>query len=69
MGGGKWVRQGDLKAVSVPPRHGDGEWHLYDISADPGETTDLSKEQPGHLEKLIAAWDDYAVEVGVVLPE
>ncbi len=69
MGGGRWVRQGDFKAVSVPPRYGDGEWHLYDISADPGETTDLSKEQPGLLEKLTAAWDDYAAEVGVVLPE
>jgi len=69
MGGGKWMRQGDLKAVLVPKPYGTGDWQLFDVGKDPGEATDLSKKMPDKLESLIAAWDRYAEEVGVVLPE
>ena len=31
MGGGKWMRQGDFKAVMVPAPYGTGEWKLYDV--------------------------------------
>ncbi len=66
---GKWMRQGDYKAVSVAPPYGTGAWHLYNLSDDPGETRDLSKKQPETLKKLQAAWDPYADNVGVVLTE
>ncbi len=66
MGGGKWLRQGDFKAVFVPPPYGQGEWHLFNLSKDPGETHDLSKKYPKKLEELKAAWKQYADEVGVV---
>jgi arylsulfatase len=69
MQNGKWMRQGDLKAVSVSPPYGAGTWHLYTLEDDPGETRDLGKEQPETLERLIAAWDRYADEVGVVLTD
>ncbi|MDV7145627.1 sulfatase-like hydrolase/transferase [Tropicimonas sp. TH_r6] len=64
---GKWMRQGAMKAVSVVPPYGDGAWRLFDIEADPGETTDLSVEQPEILRDLVQAWDDYAEKVGVIL--
>ena len=64
---GKWMRQGDLKAVSVAPPLRPGTWHLYNGAEDPGETHDLSKEQSEQLKKLQAAWDSYATDVGVVL--
>lgn len=64
---GKWMRQGAMKAVAVVPPYGDGEWRLFDVEADPGETTDLAAEQPDVLEALIQAWNDYAERVGVVL--
>ena len=67
MQNGKWMRQGDFKAVSVAPPYGTGIWHLYNIADDPGETRDLAKEQPETLKKLQAAWDHYADDVGVVL--
>jgi len=67
MQNGKWMRQGDLKAVLVPPPFGAGNWELYDVVADPGETRDLAEEKPEKLQALIAAWDRYAEEVGVVL--
>ena len=47
--------------------YGPGSWRLYNTAKDPGETTDLSKEQPAILEELKAAWDRYAKDVGVVL--
>jgi arylsulfatase len=69
MGGGKWMRQGDFKAVMVPPPYGTGVWQLFDVAEDPGEAKDLSKSMPDRLEVLKAAWDRYAKDVGVVLPE
>ncbi len=66
MAGGKWLRQGDYKAVLVPPPFGSAEWQLFDLSKDPGETQDLSETNPQKLEQLKAAWDQYADEVGVV---
>jgi arylsulfatase len=67
MRNGKWMRQGELKAVSVAPPFGPGDWYLYNVAEDPGETHDLSKERPEELKKLQAAWDSYAKDVGVVL--
>jgi arylsulfatase len=69
MGGGKWMRQGDFKAVMVPAPFGTGEWRLFNVVKDPGEAKDLSTAMPDKLEILKAAWDRYAKEVGVVLPE
>jgi len=66
MQDGKWVRQGDLKAVSVAPPYGLDKWQLYDIAADPGESNNLAQKQPDKLQQLIAAWERYADEVGVV---
>jgi arylsulfatase len=66
MQNGKWMRQGDLKAVSVAPPYGSGTWQLYNVVDDPGETRDLSQQQPEQLEQLQAAWTRYADEVGVV---
>lgn len=67
LGGGKWMRQGAFKAVLIPEPYGDGTWRLFNVVEDPGEAKDLSSQMPKHLEKLIAAWNDYAKEVGVVL--
>ncbi len=66
---GKWMRQGDFKAVMVPKPHGTGDWRLFNVVDDPGEAKDLSKEMPDKLETLKAAWDQYATDVGVVLSE
>ncbi len=36
--------------------HGTGRWELYDLSADAGETKDLSREQPEKLQELLVLW-------------
>jgi arylsulfatase len=59
------IRKGDWKITDV----GDGQWRLFDIARDPGETNDLAATQPERLAELKAAWDAYAKEVGVILPQ
>jgi arylsulfatase len=69
MGNGMWMRQGDYKAVSIAPPYGSGQWQLFNLREDPGETRDLADEQPELLKTLRDAWDRYAQGVGVVLRE
>lgn len=66
MSGGKWLRQGAFKIVQVPPPFGQGEWQLFDLAKDPGETDDLSEKYPEKMEELKTAWKLYANDVGVV---
>lgn len=63
--GGRALRQGDWKLLD----RGDGQWRLFDVARDPGETVDLAAKEPARTAALVKAWDDYAREVGVVLPE
>ena len=48
---------------------GSGDWQLYNLAEDPGEQVDLSTQHPDIRTRLIAAWERYADEVGVILPE
>ena len=59
------VRMGDWKATSygVPL-----QWKLFNLATDVGENTDLAAQHPDILKKLIAAYDKYAQDVGVVIP-
>jgi len=41
-------------------------WQLYDIDADPGESTDLSTDRPELVAELANLWEEYAVAHGVV---
>ena len=66
---GKWMRQGEFKAVLIPEPEGSGDWRLFNVVTDPGEANDLSKAMPEKLETLKAAWEQYAKDVGVVLGE
>ncbi|PSJ19976.1 arylsulfatase, partial [Halomonas sp. ND22Bw] len=61
--GRRAVRQGDGKAVNL----GDA-WRLCNIADDPGETNDLAAREPARLKVLIAAWDAYGKDTGVIMP-
>jgi arylsulfatase len=63
------VRQGDWKAVHIPPPAGPGTWQLYDLASDPGEVHDQAHARPELLDTLIEHWHQYARETGVVLAE
>ena len=65
--GNSYIVAGDYKAIRVRTgMYGDGEWHLYDIRRDPGETTPLDSEQPERLERMVALYEQYAKDKGLV---
>lgn len=68
MFGRRHVREGKWKAIHIPQPYGSGKWELYDMEADPGETSNLAQQHPDITERLIIAWNRYADEKGVVLP-
>jgi arylsulfatase len=67
---GKYAyRRGPWKMTTMPQPYGSGEPELYNLDSDPGETTNLAKEQPDLLAQLILNWQHYAKENGVILPD
>jgi len=67
---GKYAyRRGPWKMTIMPHPYGSGEAELYNLDRDPGETTNLAKEQPDLLAQLIVNWQHYAKENGVILPD
>jgi len=67
--GNRALIRGNWKATLTWPPEGDGRWTLFDLALDPGETADLSGEQPGILEELRHAWSEYADANGVAAIE
>jgi hypothetical protein len=46
----------------------DGKWHLFSITADIGENSDLASQHPEILAKLMSDYDKFAKHVGVIVP-
>jgi len=65
VSGNASLYRGNWKLVRTALPRGDFTWRLYDLSVDPGETTDLSGENPALFEELRAEYEAYASETGV----
>ena len=55
--------RGDSPAA---PPQGPGEWQLFNIRSDPGETTDLRSSDTAKFDELTKAWDHYVETTQVV---
>lgn len=44
-------------------------WGLYDLSVDPGETTDLSSSRPEKLAEMLAEWESWVERNNTILPD
>ena len=44
-----------------------GPWRLYNIKDDPAERHDMSENHPEIVEELLAEWEDYVAENGVLV--
>jgi arylsulfatase A-like enzyme len=66
VSGNAALYRGKWKITRLAPPLGDTTWRLYDISADPGETTDVSANNPKLFESMKAEYRSYAENVGVV---
>jgi arylsulfatase/uncharacterized sulfatase len=60
VSGNSALFRGDYKLVRNTPRYGDNVWRLYNMTADPGETHDLAREQPQLFASMMADYGAYA---------
>jgi len=56
----------DWKILWMPPPFGPGDWQLYNLKTDPGEIVDLSDQHSERLVKMIALWEQYKQENGIL---
>jgi len=63
--GNRGYRIGNWKLVWLWPPYGPGRWELFDLSVDPGETNDLSEQNPELVNTMSAAWDQWARDLAV----
>jgi len=70
LAGNKALFKGDLKLVLNNAPIGDGQWHLYDLRTDPGETLDLQQQRPLEFAAMKADYTAWATAQGVLpMPE
>lgn len=66
VSGNSALFKGDYKLVRNTLPHGDGQWRLYYLKEDPGETRDLSQTLPARFEDLQGDYQAYAEQMNVV---
>lgn len=66
LSGNQALFKGDLKLIKNIPPVGDGQWHLFDIRQDPGETHDLRERMPAVFHAMQADYAAYAKANGVL---
>lgn len=59
------IRRGNWKAVWMHEPRGRGEWELYDLSRDPGESNDLATARPEIMKEMVGHWERYYTETGM----
>ncbi len=58
--------QGQWKLRRIPRPIGEGQWQLFNVLEDPGETRDLSAQQPDIFRALQDAYKAYKNQAGVI---
>lgn len=66
LAGNAALFRGDHKLVKITGKIADGQWRLYNISNDPGETRDLSKTLPELYAAMLDDYRQYAQENNVL---
>jgi arylsulfatase len=70
VAGNSALFKGDYKLTRNTPPYGDNIWRMYNLATDPGETIDLKASDPARFAELMADYEAYAAEVGVLeMPE
>lgn len=68
------LKKGQYKIVFIRTTHGGkavvdddpSGWELFNVTLDPGETTDISDQEPEKLKELLGDWEQYVKETGLV---
>jgi len=61
------VRKGDWKLLWVESPFGSGRWELYNLKTDMAEAHDLSTAHPDKVKEMLADWDSYVRDNGVIV--
>lgn len=70
VSGNSALYKGNYKITRSMPPVGDGEWRLFNMLEDPGETTDISALEPEIMADLLSSFAAYSTEMGVLeMPE
>ena len=64
-----FVRRGDWKLMTLEQPFDERDFELYNLAADPGETTDLSAQYPEKRLELLQLWRGERRSLGITLPE
>lgn len=67
--GRAYLRQGDWKISTLEAPFDEGDFELFDLSVDPGETQDLSESNPEKYEEMLELWREHRRELGIILPQ
>ena len=57
---------GEWKLLQMPQPFASGEWELYNLKRDPGETNDLSSDYPQRVEEMVEMWEQYKEDNTVI---
>ena len=63
------LQYGNWKIIRLESTVGTGEWELYDLEKDPGETSNLAISHPDVLAEMIVHWKSFADRTGIVVSE
>lgn len=67
--GRKYVRRGQWKLVWNEAPWSAGQWQLFDIEKDRGETLDLAARHPKVVRELADEFDNYVKSAHVIMPQ
>jgi arylsulfatase A-like enzyme len=63
------LRRGKWKIANLEGPFEEADFELFDLEADPGETTDLAEAEPDRFRELLELWRRQREELGIVLPQ
>jgi arylsulfatase A-like enzyme len=63
-----FIRQGKWKLANLEPPFDESTFELFDLEADPGETTDLAPVEPDRYAAMLELWREQRIELGILLP-
>ena len=70
LAGNRALFKGDFKLLQSQPPLGDGQWRLYNIATDPGETNDLAELEPERFRTMLRDYEHFTYQNNVLpLPE
>ncbi|HSJ16349.1 MAG TPA: arylsulfatase [Longimicrobiales bacterium] len=67
--GRAFVRRGRWKLTTLDPPFDESAFELFDVEADPGETTNLATAEPEIFEQMLQLWRTERARLGIVLPQ